>query len=542
MAVFYRFRSIEQLLGEFEELKNQTIYFASPEELNDPMEGLQDIVWEGDRIVWRNLFKNYVNCLHWYFEKSLTGGEEVLTNPQSVPYAPERFAPPPLEERGLTRAIWGKIEGNGRLRNLVARLGDTKKRVRQEELLQYLRAIHAPCLEGIRDMYIANGVVSAEQWPYRTGHYKASPTPIEIIDQAGRTQDPKHRESLYNIVRHEQADPVLFRMDLFDGSPRLMSRIPMLFLEHLKRFVMPRWYTACFTTNINNASMWSHYGDRHRGACLIFKADETRNVPGMVLDRSGRTIGRKTFHRVRYGDRLGEIDFFGFISNLPDKLLNSWHRDEDGHLSICAGERAHGQDESALLHMTSKTKDWEYENEYRLIIDGGHSRRPMEKADRTLTYDFLSLEGIIPGMDVSTAHKREIESIVGEKGIENNRPAVVYHQAYYSPHHGEIRCKQYWSMLLPVEGSGPGPGGSRMGERAIQEVWNKSVGDIGQDPDQWRQDEEGRTISRSDYGNRDSKWGWFIDHITPLSQGGSDALENLRPLNYRSIAQGNEIE
>ena len=59
----YRFRSIEALLCEYQELENKTIYFASPDQLNDPMEGYRDIVWRGDKIVWTNFFKNYVFCL-----------------------------------------------------------------------------------------------------------------------------------------------------------------------------------------------------------------------------------------------------------------------------------------------------------------------------------------------------------------------------------------------------------------------------------------------------------------------------------------------
>ena len=64
MAEFYRFRSIDSLLGKHREFEEQTIYFANPEELNDPMEGLRDIVWNGDKIVWTNFFKHYVFCLN----------------------------------------------------------------------------------------------------------------------------------------------------------------------------------------------------------------------------------------------------------------------------------------------------------------------------------------------------------------------------------------------------------------------------------------------------------------------------------------------
>ena len=53
----YRFRSIDRLLGEDQELEKETIYFASADQLNDPMEGFRDIVWSGDKIVWTNFFQ-----------------------------------------------------------------------------------------------------------------------------------------------------------------------------------------------------------------------------------------------------------------------------------------------------------------------------------------------------------------------------------------------------------------------------------------------------------------------------------------------------
>ena len=63
MTELYRFRSINYLLGKYNELENQSIYFASPEKLNDPLEGLRNIFWQGDQIVWRNFFKQYIYCL-----------------------------------------------------------------------------------------------------------------------------------------------------------------------------------------------------------------------------------------------------------------------------------------------------------------------------------------------------------------------------------------------------------------------------------------------------------------------------------------------
>lgn len=67
----FRFRSARALLddhehGGFQELEQQAIYFAQPESLNDPMEGLSDAFWDGDSVLWENLFRHYALSLLWY--------------------------------------------------------------------------------------------------------------------------------------------------------------------------------------------------------------------------------------------------------------------------------------------------------------------------------------------------------------------------------------------------------------------------------------------------------------------------------------------
>ncbi len=74
---FYRFRSINNLLSEkYNELENQSIYFASTNQLNDPMEGFKDLVFNGDSITYKNLFKHYLMCLKRISSLYIIAGEE----------------------------------------------------------------------------------------------------------------------------------------------------------------------------------------------------------------------------------------------------------------------------------------------------------------------------------------------------------------------------------------------------------------------------------------------------------------------------------
>jgi hypothetical protein len=70
-------------------------------------------------------------------------------------------------------------------------------------------------------------------------------------------------------------------------------------------------------------------------------------------------------------------------------------------------------------------------------------------------------------------------------------------------------------------------------ENMTQKVWEKGKVVAGQNPDSWRKDECSAWIGRTFYGNRNSKYGWEIDHIDP---DGPDALPNLRPLQWENNA------
>ena len=154
------------------------------------------------------------------------------------------------------------------------------------------------------------------------------------------------------------------------------------------------------------------------------------------------------FHDVSYSDKPGEVDFFRHISVLPRQaLMELWYTDYDGETSECA---AHVKDDADTENwrqnhwndfrrdIVIKTKDWEHEQESRLILHG-LLETSLSDRNRNLTYRFSSLKGIIFGIRTTESEKLKIIDVIHEKCVQNDRSDFKIFQAYYSSDHGDIR-------------------------------------------------------------------------------------------------------
>ena len=74
---------------------------------------------------------------------------------------------------------------------------------------------------------------------------------------------------------------------------------------------------------------------------------------------------------------------------------------------------------------------------------------------------------------------------------------------------------------------------TKYSKERLDQIWNKGETIRGKDPDLYRMDKFGNTMYRHSYGKM-SGMGWNVDHSKPQSQGGTDHLNNLQPMNSRA--------
>jgi len=146
---FYRFRPTDALLDQFEELERQEIYFASPKELNDPLEGFKDLVWSGDRILWENLLRHYLLCLtHAVMSALINGPDHTFAEMEALVFANESLLPTHEYGKLYCRICedFFKHEDAAALPELFAVRGSP---IRRDELTTYLRLLHLHALNTV---------------------------------------------------------------------------------------------------------------------------------------------------------------------------------------------------------------------------------------------------------------------------------------------------------------------------------------------------------------------------------------------------------
>src|ERR1700691_3854345 len=133
MPEFYRFRDVNTLLGDRQELEKQSIFFASPKQLNDPQEGFRDIFWHGDHIIWNNLFRHYLICLTHAYLHIVRHRDSIPLSFDALPVRTDgkQFICP--EDGPLLEDVYAHFSARSAVADYIQALGRSGRRVRRPE-------------------------------------------------------------------------------------------------------------------------------------------------------------------------------------------------------------------------------------------------------------------------------------------------------------------------------------------------------------------------------------------------------------------------
>ena len=242
------------------------------------------------------------------------------------------------------------------------------------------------------------------------------------------------------------------------NSALIFAEFPDQYAKLIEKMVHADWYTACFAKTYANSSMWGNYADHHRGVCLKFSTGTTAGKPSLELnsivgrrssksDPEGAPIFAYTshqLHKVTYKGTYPAIDFFRSLGHLRGIALGWWYSDGNGNTSSCA--RDVFESETAwrekywadfLEGQTTKLEDWEYEEEYRLVLSGSMTDYSQDES-RALKYRFSDLKGIIFGIKTPEEDKLAIIRVIQAKCAKENRKEFEFYQTYYAKSTGKI--------------------------------------------------------------------------------------------------------
>jgi len=457
---FYRFRSVEKLIGEkYQELERQVIYFAEPSSLNDPIEGFRDYFWDGDEIIWKNLFKHYLFCLERSYSLLWISGEEHPLSEEDIPVLTDFTFPTPEYEK-LFNEVSESFFSKQIIIKLINDISNRSSVVRRNELFFYIRLVHYLAIDIIHGCYHRNGLVPQDNVTPNIDYEK----PIRNVIDSGFIKNieveisPENIDTIFSIQKNtfEQMDIINRLTDKTSSKTKNKNLVfldfPNEYIRQLEKLVFPNWYTACFMSECRNSSVWGSYGDNHTGVCLIFNGEEKdgehflklKSRVGYGMDGAIYDNVLHKLYAIDYVKGYGKVDFFRKLGRLPVPVLNKVWYSFEGKMSLCAQE----MNESTSLwrenywkefyrDITVKSKDWEYENEYRIIISDTFSEHK-DLADRLLPYDFFSLKGIIFGIKTKLDDKIKIMKVIERKCLESKREDFKFYQAFYDEKRKDI--------------------------------------------------------------------------------------------------------
>ena len=433
----YRYRKIESALAE---IANGTFYFASREELNDPIEGYVKLYFQGDQPAWEGLFKNYVCSLFISIINHIKGlcHNVVLVD---INY----FKNDPLGQ--LLENLSKTFLNGTAVQNLVKLYGNNDVKCSSKELQLILRVVHyiafKLCTQNLKNSNLFDLPEEYDdEFPFEAVQAMNRTEWIKFVNSAENTiADAIELATSYAKTRQKDfptSDTTSFKNRNQISWDDIRVNFPKIYVEHLKKLIYPDAYIVCFSKTPKDSAMWGNYAQNHQGICFIYETQEINGKDYLPVDSK-----KKEVRRVTYDDDVIERNFFNTLGKLNHAQIQAWLSGKDNKVSklidtfsknnIESWREKYWSDYIEKFHR--KNSAWLHEEEYRILLYDLLYRYE-DKKNRCLKYDPLALKGIIFGINTSINDKlRFIQKI---KQAENGFKHVEFFQAEYNENTQEI--------------------------------------------------------------------------------------------------------
>lgn len=177
--------------------------------------------------------------------------------------------------------------------------------------------------------------------------------------------------------------------DVFEGLPQGITDEQVKIIDDIV-------YMKCFSTNYNNTLMWSHYADENKGVCVEYDLS--------LLEHSN-PIFKYVYPVIYENNRLFKLDIEEISEIVETQKWLNYDIKENGIANYDVLLQT-------LLLFLFKSKDWEYENEWRIIYTKADLYLDNHTDFSNPTIDFDCATGIYLGYRINSEIKTNIIEIV----------------------------------------------------------------------------------------------------------------------------------